>query len=134
MAKRSSESGIPRTYGGSLRLVGQGADAAARGTIGFAFSLGKTVGLVSGAGVRAVGRGCTKAKARRAELAAARQATAEVANGVAKHSNAPVVIGAIAGLAMVGAGVALLKYRSAKTESSDFDEFDDDAQLDDATA
>ncbi|MCE5287634.1 MAG: hypothetical protein LLG14_00130 [Nocardiaceae bacterium] len=133
MAKRTSESGIPRTYGGSLRLVGQGADAAARGTIGFAFSLGKTVGSVSGAGVRAVGRGCSKAKARRSELAAARQATAEVANGVAKHSNTPIV-GAIAGLAMVGAGIALLKYRSAKAESSDYEDFDDDAQLDDATA
>lgn len=36
---------------------------------------------------------------------------------------------------MVGAGIALLKYRSAKSDSSaDFEEFDDDAQREDSTS
>ena len=98
MATRTTESVIPRTYLGSARLAGSGADAIARAATGFAYSIGHTVVTVAGYSIRSARASCAEAKARRAELKAAGQATVNTAT----RSNKTILIGAAAGLAMAG--------------------------------
>lgn len=131
MATRSVESGIPRTYVGSFRLAGQGVDAIVRAKIGLVYSVGHSVATGAGKGLKAARTGVQAARARKSETASARE---KVVSTV-KNNNKPIIIGAAAGLAMVGAGLAMLKFRHGQPpEIVELDvEFDDDAQLDEAT-